>query len=99
MCADGRQTAFAVSFLLNVEDEAMSKGEFLPLPETTETEQQKAVRRIADAVHRVNDAIIRAVEAGISVELMRTSRFHDGAGNWGDQMIPMIRELHGEDQK
>lgn len=70
----------------------MSKGEFRPLEETTESEQQKAVRRVADAIHRVNEAIIRAVEAGISVELVRTSRFHDGNGNWGDQMIPMIRE-------
>jgi hypothetical protein len=77
---------------LNLKDKAMSKGEFRPLQETTETDQQKAVRRVADAVHRVNEAIIRAVDSGISVELVRTSRFHDGTGNWGDQMIPMIRE-------
>jgi hypothetical protein len=70
----------------------MSKREFLPLVESAETEQDKALRRVADAVHRVNDAIIRAVEAGISVELVRVSRFHDGTGNWGDQMIPMVRQ-------
>ncbi len=67
-------------------------GEFLPLHhDQSETDQEKALRRVADAVHRVNEAIIRAVGAGVSVELVRTSRFHDGSGNWGDQMIPMIR--------
>jgi hypothetical protein len=68
------------------------KGEFRPLPGSAETEHDKAIRRVADAVHRVNEAIIRAVEAGVSVELVRTSRYHDGRGNWGDQMIPTIRE-------
>jgi hypothetical protein len=77
---------------LKGKDIGMNKGEFRPLEETTETDREKAVRRVADAVHRVNEAIIRAVDAGISVELVRTSRFHDGTGNWGDQMIPMIRE-------
>jgi hypothetical protein len=67
-------------------------GEFRPLPGTPETEAQKAVRRVADAVHRVNDAIIRAVGAGISVELVRVSRYHDGLGNWGDQIVPTVRE-------
>ncbi|MDQ0469368.1 hypothetical protein [Labrys wisconsinensis] len=71
---------------------AIVRGEFRPLPGSDETERDKAVRRVADAVHRVNEAIIRAVEAGVSVELVRTSRYHDGRGNWGDQMIPTIRE-------
>ena len=67
-------------------------GEFRPLPDVTETERDKAIRRVADAVHRMNEAIIRAVNAGVSVELVRTSRYHDGKGNWGDQAIPTIRE-------
>jgi hypothetical protein len=71
---------------------AIPTGEFRPLPEHSETESERAVRRIADAVHRVNEVIVRAVEAGVSVELIRTSRYHDGRGNWGDQMIPTIRE-------
>jgi len=71
---------------------AIITGEFRPLPGSAETEHDKAVRRVADAVHRVNEAIIRAVEAGVSVEIVRTSRYHDGRGNWGDQMIPTIRE-------
>jgi hypothetical protein len=71
---------------------AIPTGEFRPLPDHSETESERAVRRIADAVHRVNELIVRAVEAGVSVELVRTSRYHDGRGNWGDQMIPTIRE-------
>ena len=71
---------------------AIIAGEFRPLPGSAETDHDKAVRRVADAVHRVNEAIIRAVEAGVSVEIVRTSRYHDGRGNWGDQMIPTIRE-------
>lgn len=69
-----------------------AEGGFRPLPSSNETEQDKAVRRVADAIHRANEAILRAVDAGISVELIRVSRYHDGKGNWGDQMIPTIRE-------
>jgi hypothetical protein len=67
-------------------------GEFRPLPETNETESDKAIRRVADAVHRMNEAVIRAVDAGVSVELVRVSRYHDERGSWGDQVVPMIRE-------
>jgi hypothetical protein len=67
-------------------------GEFRPLPETNETESDRAIRRVADAVHRMNEAVIRAVDAGVSVELVRVSRYHDQRGNWGDQVVPMIRE-------
>ncbi|MFH3478351.1 hypothetical protein [Xanthobacter variabilis] len=55
-------------------------------------EQERAINRVADAVHRVNEAIQRAVASGVSVELVRVSRHHDGAGAWGDQMIPLVRE-------
>ena len=67
-------------------------GEFRPLPDTNETESDRAIRRVADAVHRMNETVIRAVDAGVSVELVRVSRYHDERGNWGDQVIPMIRE-------
>ena len=71
---------------------AMPQGEFRPLRDSADSEAERAVRRVADAVHRANDAILRAVDAGISVELIRVSRYHDGRGNWGDQMVPTIRE-------
>jgi hypothetical protein len=54
-------------------------------------DRDEAIRHISDAVQGVNEAILRAVEAGVSIELVRTSRCHDGRGNWGDQMIPAIR--------
>jgi hypothetical protein len=72
--------------------EVVSKAEFRAVPRGDETEQDKAIRRIADAVHRTNEAIRQAVESGMSVELVRVSRYHQGPGNWGDQMIPVIRD-------
>ncbi|WP_137803652.1 MULTISPECIES: hypothetical protein [unclassified Caulobacter] len=53
--------------------------------------EQRAVDRVAEASHRLNEAVRRAIEAGYSVELVRTSRHHDGAGNWGDQIVPTVR--------
>jgi len=52
--------------------------------------QDKALRMVAENLHRLNYAVIKAVESGLSVELMRASRFHDEAGGWGDQLIPII---------
>ena len=75
---------------------AVPQGEFRPLPNTNETDHERAVRRGADAGHRANEAILRAVDAGVSVELIRVSRYHDGRGNWGDQMVPTIREAKKE---
>jgi hypothetical protein len=54
--------------------------------------RDRAVHRVAEAVHRCNEAIQRAVAAGVSIEIVRVSRHHDGAGAWGDQMIPLARE-------
>ncbi|MBV9568969.1 MAG: hypothetical protein JO172_12595 [Hyphomicrobiales bacterium] len=67
-------------------------GEFRPLPDLNEDERERAIRRVADAVHRMNEAVIRAVDQGVSVELVRVSRYHNGKGSWGDQAIPTIRE-------
>ncbi|MFG1430564.1 hypothetical protein V5F44_08105 [Xanthobacter sp. V2C-8] len=66
-------------------------AEFKAVVAQERPEQEKAINRVADAVHRVNEAIQRAVAAGVSVELVRVSRHHDGAGAWGDQMIPLVR--------
>ncbi|WP_323034307.1 hypothetical protein [Pararhodobacter sp.] len=66
--------------------------EFKAVPAQDFTERDRAINRVADAVHRMNEAVQRAVSSGISVELVRVSRHHDGAGSWGDQMIPLVRE-------
>ncbi|GAB3437952.1 hypothetical protein [Insolitispirillum peregrinum] len=49
-----------------------------------------AVRRVADQMHRLNHAIVQAVEAGATIELLRCSRHHAGNGRWGDQMQPIV---------
>ncbi|AHB48563.1 hypothetical protein W911_09445 [Hyphomicrobium nitrativorans NL23] len=49
------------------------------------------IRKVADTLHRLNQQIATAVEAGVTIELMRGSRFHNGRGQWGDQMIPIVR--------
>jgi hypothetical protein len=53
--------------------------------------KDRAVTRVTEASHRLNDAVRRATDAGYSVELVRVSRHHDGAGNWGDQIVPTVR--------
>ncbi|WP_353184586.1 hypothetical protein [Bosea sp. (in: a-proteobacteria)] len=69
----------------------MSQPEFKIVPKPEMSAEDRAINRLADAVHRLNEAVQRAVEAGISIELVRVSRFHDGSGNWGDQMVPLVR--------
>ena len=51
--------------------------------------QEKAIRRLADDLHRLNHAVIAAVDAGVNVELIRSSRHH-AEGSWGDLMVPVI---------
>ena len=54
------------------------------------TDQQAAIRIVANDLHRLNQAVMKAVEAGVSVELVRSARHHGGNGNWGDLLIPVI---------
>jgi hypothetical protein len=53
-------------------------------------DQQAAIRMLANDLHRLNQAVMNAVEAGISIELVRSARHHGGDGNWGDLLIPVI---------
>ncbi|OKL45854.1 hypothetical protein [Pseudovibrio exalbescens] len=62
----------------------------IDLPPTRE--EDRAIQRIAEATHRVNEAVQRAVELGLSVELVRVSRCHNGGGSYGDQVVPTIRD-------
>jgi hypothetical protein len=54
------------------------------------TDQQTAIRMLANDLHRLNQSVMRAVEAGVSVELIRSARHHGGDGTWGDLLIPVI---------
>ncbi|MCO5733067.1 hypothetical protein [Rhizobium sp. SSA_523] len=53
-------------------------------------EQQSAIRTLANELHRLNHAVMRAVDAGVSVELVRSARHHGGDGHWGDLLIPVV---------
>jgi hypothetical protein len=66
--------------------------DFKPLANQSSSDAERAMRRVAEAAHRMNEAIARAVNAGISVELIRVARQHDGLGAWGDQIVPFVRE-------
>lgn len=56
-----------------------------------------AIRRLGNALHRLNDAVISAVREGLTVELVRTSRYHNEEGAWGDLMVPIIRATKDKD--
>ncbi|MDO5622890.1 MAG: hypothetical protein Q4G24_15695 [Paracoccus sp. (in: a-proteobacteria)] len=68
--------------------------------ERPETDAQtRAIHRVADAVHRLNETVQRAVNEGVSVELVRVSRHHSGNGSWGDQVVPTVRDTKKADEK
>ncbi len=54
-------------------------------------DQDTLVRKVADTLHRLNQQITNAVDAGVTIEIMRASRHHNGRGQWGDQMIPIVK--------
>lgn len=53
-------------------------------------DQQAVIRMVANDLHRLNQSVMKAVEAGVSVELVRSARHHGGDGNWGDLLIPVV---------
>lgn len=57
---------------------------------TMSGDQQSAIRMLANDLHRLNQSVMKAVEAGVSVELVRSARHHGGDGNWGDLLIPVV---------
>ena len=59
---------------------------------TTEMDEQQksAIRILANDLHRLNHAVMKAVETGLSVELQRTARHHSEGGYWGDLLMPII---------
>ena len=52
--------------------------------------QAGVVENLTNDLHRLNQTVRQAVEAGVSVELVRSARHHGGSGNWGDLMVPVI---------
>ena len=54
------------------------------------TDHQAMIRMVANDLHRLNQSVMKAVDAGVSVELVRSARHHGGDGNWGDLLIPVV---------
>ncbi|WP_343316039.1 hypothetical protein AAIB41_14780 [Brucella sp. BE17] len=54
------------------------------------SDQQNIIRMLANDLHRLNYTVMKAVDAGVSVELIRSARHHGGNGNWGDLLIPVV---------
>lgn len=52
--------------------------------------QRAAIRMVANDLHRLNAAVMQAVEAGLSIELQRTARHHSEGGYWGDLLVPIV---------
>ncbi|MBA3516587.1 MAG: hypothetical protein H0T75_02820 [Rhizobiales bacterium] len=52
--------------------------------------QQTAIRALGNELHRLNQAVVRCVDAGLSVELQRTARHHAEGGFWGDLLVPIV---------
>ena len=58
---------------------------------TSLTERQMiGIKAVAEQLGRLNAAIRDAVDAGLSVELHRSERYHCGSGCWGDVMKPVV---------
>lgn len=55
-------------------------------------DQDAAIRQLANNLHRLNEAVVKAVEAGLTVEFIRASRYHNAVGDWGDQLTPVIKQ-------
>ena len=75
-------------------DRPMRSADVIAISEPFNGPRQDAdtlIRKVADTLHRLNQQITTAVDAGVTIELMRGSRCHNGRGQWGDQMIPIVR--------
>jgi hypothetical protein len=68
----------------HVKDRAVAQSSLM------DERQRAAINHLANELHRLNNAVISAVNAGISVELQRGARHHSEAGFWGDLMIPIV---------
>ncbi|MDP6925685.1 MAG: hypothetical protein QGG84_01185 [Rhodospirillales bacterium] len=80
---------------MNAKSDNQQEGHFEAAPPDPDSDmsgnQDSALRMLASNIHRLNESIVKAADAGLTVELMRASRYHAAtAGCWGDQMVPII---------
>ncbi len=55
-----------------------------------EPRQAAAVAALREQIAKVNAAVAMAVDTGLTIELVRSSRHHSGQSTWGDQMSPKV---------
>lgn len=48
------------------------------------------MQTLSNDLQRLNQTITELADDGMTVELVRRSRYHTATGNWGDQMMPVI---------
>jgi len=82
---------------MNIHMNTPGNAEYRPPSHFFTGDDDATLRHISEAVHRVNEAVLHAVNTGVSVELLRTARCHDECGNWGDQMTATIRKNNRRD--
>ncbi len=60
------------------------------MTQTLDPQQTAAVDELRTQITRMNDAVKRAVDSGLTIEITRASRHHSPQYCWGDQMSPKI---------
>ncbi len=60
------------------------------MTQSLDPQQIAAVDELRAQIARMNDAVKRAVDSGLTIEITRASRHHSPQYCWGDQMSPKI---------
>jgi hypothetical protein len=71
-------------------DKPQIKNRIEDMASSMSSEQEAAIRILANELHRVNEAVMNCVQHGLSVELQRVKRVHSEQGYWGDMIVPVI---------
>lgn len=58
-------------------------------------ELRDALKAVEASVAQMNESVVRAMKAGVIIELRRRHRVHSGDGCWADQMAPLIHAREG----
>ena len=75
---------------MTLSDKPQLKSRFEDTASSMSTDQEAAIRILANELHRVNEAVMNCVNHGLSIELQRVKRCHSEKGYWGDMIVPMI---------
>ena len=75
---------------MTTSDKPQIKNRIEGMASSMSSEQEAAIRILANELHRVNEAVMNCVQHGLSVELQRVKRVHSEQGYWGDMIVPVI---------